>query len=312
MEKNLIVGFITTYPPERCGIAEYAANLVASVGDVDFRIISPPADLSTLARDLDDVDVIHLNHETGLFAHLTDRLPKLIKGTGKPSVLTLHCSQEGDNRSAYTDCFTAVVVHERTVEGFAYIPQGIPNILAEEDLAAIPTEDLVGESGFPFGHKGFLDAALGAAQIGCGFLAVAADSRHANPETLLSVLRSENLRYEVRTDYLSQRDVTLQLARCKILAYPYRGDLYGISGAVRQGLATRRPIVVSRSRQFRDICEEYEDEIGIVDTKAPTGEQVASAMRDTLSCGKHPVRILDDMSWEKSGRKYLELYRSLV
>jgi len=87
-------------------------------------------------------------------------------------------------------------------------------------------------------------------------------------------------------------------------------DQYGQSGAVRMGIAARRPVILSRHRKFLTLFP-YEDELYFADTE----EQVYKYAEEILanpSVARVPNRIFSDMGWSKTGQMYKEVIESLV
>src|SRR3954469_3108893 len=101
------VGLLTTWE-ERCGIAEYARNLVHNATGVEFVILgrdqwSWPGLLDRLVQE--EIEILHVNHEPGLFYWLDDSKVRAINSRGVKSVLTYHTSSESGNRTNFTHLF---------------------------------------------------------------------------------------------------------------------------------------------------------------------------------------------------------------
>lgn len=299
------VALITTWN-ERCGIAEYAKGLVQAMGhvnkDISFKVFERPwNDLTPSA--LQDCDVVHLNYEPGLFQFIINTgTVESWKLFGKKTVLTLHTSHEGNNRSLFTNVFHRVVVHEKTTDGFTHIPMGL---LPLHEDAYVPVEkDLVGTAGFPFPWKGFSEVADATARLGLRCLVIAPESRHWNTYEVQQDIKRRNPNSTYLTEWMEEATVKVALARCAVNVFAYGGGNSGISGAVRLGLASRRPIVISRCRQFRDLFE-YPDEVTVIGSSLTEAIQSAIAEQET----RKPKRILEDMNWIECARKYEQVYK---
>src|SRR2546428_357792 len=111
----LKVGLLTSWN-ERCGIAEYAKNLVFNTSrentysDVEQVVLNINTFNSENTLLFRPEDIIHINYEPGLFGWLTTSCINHLKAMGKKTVLTLHTSHDGDNRSEFTNAFDRVVV----------------------------------------------------------------------------------------------------------------------------------------------------------------------------------------------------------
>jgi hypothetical protein len=118
---------------------------------------------------------------------------------------------------------------------------------------------------------------------------------------------------EIRTDWAPKSEIVPWLAECKATAFAYMGANGGISGAVRLGLATGKPTVISQCRQFRDLLENYRDSVHVIEQPpAFSVADVRRALEQALAVGsKRPDRILDDMAWRKCAARYKSIYESL-
>lgn len=300
---------VTTWN-ERCGIAEYAKNLVKNC-DVEFSVLSPSFLPSTFisANGFDpEADIVHINYEPGLFPYLTSGLLYAIAAKQR-TVMTLHTSTAASNSTPLTRAFHKVIVHERTPDNFVHIPHGIVDYpvkkLLENEM--IP---YIGTFGFPFPWKGFAEVTEAAKNIGLHAKVIAAESPHWDVHTVAKHLRTIDPDVAIETDYLSQGLIIEILSRCAVNVFAYQGSNSGISGAVRSGLAARRPIVLSRCRQFRDLFD-YEDEITFIEDTNPSAiyHGILQALGNPT---KVPNRVLEDMSWTKAGKMYKDVYEGLL
>lgn len=309
---------LVTSCEERCGIAEYARNLLTNLyetspGEATFEVIPHTVSYGEIKSFIYErkCDVVHFNYEPGLFGGW---LPQHIRSLGKPTLLTLHTSQDGSNRSEFTDSFTRVVVHEGQDEGnIRYIPMGIPQYKGNDVEESCISYD-VGTCGFPFPWKGFPEVVKACKLLGLRCLVIAPESRHANALQMRDQLHAiyNNGRLSVNTKWNTQDQVIARLKNCKVTVFAYHGNNYGISAACRLGLATGNPIIVSTSRQFRDL-QPYVDEIDFI-SQPPDPEEIARAILNQLdeSTKKVPKRVLSDFSFKRVGEMYMNQYRELI
>jgi glycosyltransferase involved in cell wall biosynthesis len=299
------VALITSWD-ERCGIAEYAANLLDNCPGVLFRIIKRTTGIEEAKTLISHCDIVQLNYEPGILSHWNK---DVIKSLNKPSVLTLHTSHDGNNRSEFTNAFTRVVVHEKTTDGFTHIPMGIP--IRKQHKAPDVKYD-VASVGFPFPWKGFTQVVEACKLLNLYCVIIIPESRHADAKIMKNHLLSLHDKVTVITDWLNQEETIQILSGAKLTTFAFHGGNYGISASCRLGLATGNPIVLSRSRQFRDLFE-YENEIEFVD-QPPTAENVAIGIQNQLypQTWKKPQKVLEDFSWERTGLMYKNLYGELL
>ena len=272
---------------------------------VHFKIIPRPFDLS----EIKGCDIVHLNYEAGLFAPVfsSDTFLRL-QQAGYKTVMTLHTSHDGNNeRTGKILGFDKVVVHEKTQDNCIQIPMGIPIERPRTTPSDTPT---IGTFGFPFPWKGFTEVVLACRQLQMRALVIAPESPHADTYGMQKHLQSLYDDVEYMTGYMSQREIIDVLGTCRATAFAYHGGNYGISAACRLGLATGRPTVLSRSRQFRDLFD-YEDELYFVNA-GNVGQLVQSLENALGPNNKRPKRLLKEMNWTKAGGMYRELYQSLL
>jgi glycosyltransferase involved in cell wall biosynthesis len=299
------VALITSWN-ERCGIAEYAKNLISNCPGVEFEIIPREVPIEVTRPIIEVSDIVQLNYEPGILGHWNK---DVIRSLNKPSVLTLHTSHDGNNSSELTAAFTKVVVHEQTQEGFRFIPMGIPKFMDEHKVTV---HFDVGSVGFPFPWKGFTELVLACKQINASCLIITPESRHCDAAGMKVYLLSLYNRVTILTEWFEQNEVISLLAGCKVTAFLYHGGNYGISAANRLGLATGSKVLLTRNRQFRDLYD-YEDEIQFV-SNPPNVDEVANTLHHLLSdrVTMKPKKVLEDFSWKKSGEMYTKLYEEIV
>lgn len=256
-----------------------------------------------------NADILHVNYEPGLFRWLGAEHIAAAKAMGKRTVMTLHTSAEGNNRHGLSAVFDRVVVHEQTTEGYTHIPEGVPVY----KFSAVDGEDkganVIGTVGFPFSWKGFHQVAIASSLLGMGCVVIAPESPHADTYAMEAVCRAAQPSIQYIKDWLSDGATIEVLHDCAVNVFAYAGGNYGISGAVRLGLAAGRPIVCTRNRQFRDLYA-YENEVTFINSQDPN--EIARGVQEALAKGVVPNQILKDMSWEVVGKQYQELYKSMM
>jgi len=110
---NMKVGIVSTYLPQRCGIATYTDYLVRAMlknPDISVKIIAEDLAESKREENLEvipawnrnedypekilplteDIDVLHIQHEYSIYS-FDERLPSLLERVKKKKVITIHC-----------------------------------------------------------------------------------------------------------------------------------------------------------------------------------------------------------------------------
>lgn len=312
------VGLVTTYAPERCGVATYSEELITHVQeqapDIEFKIINRPFTAQSILERIQDVDIVHINHVHAFFGDLKPAHIHQMKAMGKKTVCSWQeCSSE--NRSEFTLAFDRVTVHlKNTSDGFTYIPSGIWT----KPWSAYTGEykDFIGMVGFPFAFKKFDLGARIARHFGLKLLAFMPQSQHTDATPEANKVHQLCPGSITTTDYVHQKDIVAALSQCRLSLHPHDHAGAGVSGSVRLGLAGRRPTVITKAGRFMDLWE-YQDEVYIVESGYPSIIDIIPVVEQVLrdeeqNMVKLPKRLIEDMSWEKCARDYIGVYRDVI
>jgi glycosyltransferase involved in cell wall biosynthesis len=152
-----------------------------------------------------------------------------------------------------------------------------------------------------------------AQHLGLSMLMFAPESKHGDARGVAHKIRQMVPQAEIVFEFLPQEEIATRLSECAVTCWFYKAHSIqsGISGSVRLGLAAGRPIVISRCGMYRDTFH-YEDEIYFVPSDTPTFENALPVVQEALKGEKCPNRIIKDMSWQRCGRLYDEIYRKLL
>lgn len=338
MSERLRVLLVTSWGTP-CGIAEHSALLKASVEGADptIEVLPSAAALDPAAlRSIEGIDLVHLNHHDGLHSRWTAEYVQQLRAQGVPVVVTYH-----DTRERLADCpklesfaqqADATIIHEpidliRSYSRLHYWRQGVPaaavnpveyhatwqrnsqaagwTYFHEACIKAFPQQPVLGTVGFNFPWKNYDRLAQLTGEEGWALVILSHNAtveeearwRASNPSILV-----------VRT-FLPQDATVNYLAGCDATAFMYECANTGTSGAIRQGIAARKPVIaLSTCRQFRDLLA-----IDAIDWVHDWSE-----LRVLLH-GMVPTRVdpqihalAEQDSWTRLGAKYAQLYRQVA
>lgn len=304
-----------------CGIAEHSAYLKESVEAADPEIhLEPWTDLHPESiRHHAGEDLIWLNYHAALHSQWTPDWIRRWQEHGIKVGCTYHDTGVPNSDQAKRICAAAdcAVVHEPfdDLDGNVhYIRQGIPSWPAYPEVQDRRTTSwcgsrpIVGTVGFPFPWKNYELLCEASALAGWAVLLLApgaTDDQVANWQAL-------NPHSLIIREFTPRDQVVRYLAGCDATAFLYSCANTGTSGAIRQGIAARKPVLaLSGCRQFRDL-EEVSTYITWVFDGTPHG--VAGALAGLCLGRVQPgiVALAEQDSWTSVGRRYAALYRSLL
>lgn len=326
-----------------CGISDYGRALKDSVEAADPSIavvgsveaLDPAWALAQAA----DYDLVHLNHHDALHTRWTAEHVRALEAKGVPVVVTYHDTRSGELGSENSDkarqlhaAASAFIVHEPVADllGAIYWRHGVPaaaqnphqyytvgsqtiygystptGITRVECFKAFPQQPVLGTVGFNFPWKNFDRLAQVTAEEGWALVLLSNDAtaedearwRGLNPSLLC-----------VRA-FLGQPTAINYLTGCDATAFMYECANNGTSGAIRQGLAARKPVIARADcRQFRDLLDEPCGVLWITDwdgLRRCLQHTAPTAWDPTVSAFAHRD------AWSVRGRQHADLYRRLV
>lgn len=301
------------------------------------RDLDPVAFFTAKIWDSADYDVVWLNYHAALHVRWT---PDQIARLSHPVVVTYHDTgvPNSDQCKQLHALGTPFIIHEpaEDLPGAIYLRQGIPAARYPQNLflgSGAPRYDnpwetwlgcqqrpIVGTVGFPFPWKNYDLLCHGAALAGWSVLLIAPGEYAGHkPTGLLDHIdqwRQLNPWTAVVDGFPSTESVVAQLSACDATAFLYTCCNTGTSGAIRQGIAARKPVIATTScRQFRDL---YEDPVGqaaiswidVVDPGQP--EKVADALAALPIQRVSPpvVRLAEQDSWARQADRYAEIFQA--
>lgn len=298
------------------------------------------------------IDVVHLNYQAAVLSQWQPAHVLKLRALGVPVVVTYHdtgvpnsaqclgiyhATQEplltaaGDTWPAARGAF---VVHEPCADlpMAIYWRQGVPaasgplqyGLRAEwaftprgEDASLCFKswwgQPVVGTVGFPYGWKNFDLLAEASAAAGWALVLLAPGAT----QDQVARWRALNPASLVRTDFVPREAVVAHLAGCDATAFLYANANTGTSGAIRQGLAARRPVLATCQegcRQFRDLAGDTLGRRAVRWLPTLDVATVAEALSRTPIGTLDPavVRLADLDGWPRLGARYAQLYQQLA
>lgn len=312
---------------EKCGNAEYAANLVKHIpqGGIEVKRVGRPLNFEHIYAETRDVDVIHFNcvfPEFRAIATETEPWIKFRDGGKKLTIMVQDSSKAKVEKTAILAyqyrkktkfVFDQVAAHEDFRIPRVHI---IPHGLLQVDTKDVPVTVKLGTAGFPMPWKGHVPAAYAARNLNLPYLAVMPASHHIEVEQTKNKVLELCPMAEVVTDWLTHEQIIQRLAECFVTVFAYDLDylgtpMEGISGAVRFGLSAGRPIIISCCSLFRDLLEQYKDEVYLMDEGI---ERAVLQVRDDFYKKqlRVPKRIVEDMNWSTCATMYKGMWKAAL
>lgn len=302
---------------ERCGLAEYSANLrkeLQKVYDVNvFR---------DCGADFEMFDAVLLNYHPGVIGFTVDDVRRM-QSQGAKVVLLIQESYPRHNVSSSQDALPvvdAVVAHQPMeitsnygLVNFRMIPHGLPTTTLKHPPSWIITDvPVVGSAGFALPTKRFDIAVRAATRIGGSTLLVTPSHPSYDPRPMWEDLKKLG-RVQIEEAWVPQESVVNLLATCTMLVYCADEPVGpGQSGSVRMMAAARRPMIVKRCPKTATLLQ-YEDELYFVNKEEEVYDIVAGIwyeIRQGRSV-KIPSRMLSDLSFETTGQMFVDLIEEL-
>jgi hypothetical protein len=310
-----------------CGIANYAEMLrdalVKVAPDITLVPFSDGLDPSHVVQRYATFDLLWLNYHSGLHSRWT---PEVVRqahhGYNKPIVITFHDTYGERPPDALTqqlhDLADAFVVHEPCVglDKQVLIRQGVP--AAANVPAHITMDDgrpgqrwfrpMLGTCGFNFPWKNFDRLAEVTAEAGWAYMVLSNNAtdedgarwKAANPYTMW------------RRGFIPTNEMVAYLSTCDATCFAYECANSGTSGAIRLGLAARKPVLAfSACRQMRDLYENGDGQY--MDLCTDWGRLISTLRHVPIQRVDPGIAYLAHRdSWVHQGRRYAEVFRGVL
>jgi len=326
-----------------CGIAEHSAYLKQAVEAADPEISLVPSAIA-----LDPVmafgewnpqpnrhrvyDVLHLNYHAALHSRWTPERVRQAQALGIKVLITYHDTgvPNSDQCKGVYEAADAFVIHEpcEDLPKAIYWRQGIPAPPVSAYrfgwqqgtgadgflLKRYHNQPILGSIGFPFGWKGYDLMAEASAAAGWALVLIAPIAT----DDQVQHWRQLNPDFYVRRDFVPRLEALQILAGCDATMFAYANCNTGTSGAIRQGIAARKPVlatVPTGCRQFRDL---FLDPVGnrairwMLRLDVPALVDLLSTQWISSAVDPCVALLAEQDSWKQLGQRYARLYQELA
>lgn len=329
------IAMVTTWA-DKCGIYTYSKNLAPAIAKLghEVYIVRIPfhgqKTYETLYNLVENIprnaDVIHIQHEYGLYQNNEPNLYQALKLLKKPIVTTMHAVGQVQIDEAISNCSDRLITHNEYCKSrldfpSTVIPHGCAMMpTADEGISkrkyGIPPEaPIVGYLGYISAYKGLETLIEAMKNVKGAALAIAGGSHSTQDSEYLNRLKERTLRDLqgrcVWLGYIPEQDLRFAYATMDLLVYPSRyatesGALLTAMGYGRVVLASRLPPFVEKEKQgalatYSNVSELQEAIKILIANK----EQRASIKEKAKAyCEKN--------SWENVAKMHVDLYGEVL
>ncbi len=310
-----------------CGIAEFGAYWHEAVTWAALPLrLEVVSDLhpNAILNNYKLPPVIVLNYQAALLSQWHPEHIRDAQRQGSKVLVIYHDSgvPNSDQCKAICEASDYFVLHEPFDDlppNGEFMRQGIPSYQEPYILSANRAyesafiaykrwcnQPVIGTVGFPSGYKNYDLLCEASALAGWATLLIAPN---ASDEQIAVWLKRQPALW-VERNFMDRREVIARLAGCDATAFLYVTNNNGTSGAIRQGIAARKPVLAFRSRQFRDL--EDEQAIRWIDDGSLQGVARALETTPSVRCDHGIVRLAEQDSWARKGIRYAEIINRLL
>lgn len=334
---GLKIGVVTPWAV-KCGIYTYSRDLTEALAkiDVESYIVRLPRfgikthDILRIVAEsipLDKVDLVHVQHEYGLYNNLDEGFYMLLRRLGKPVVTTMHAIGNWNIDRVVADISDRVIVHNKfCFRGFAFpektsiIPHGCnsvecpPKYESRKSIGIPPEAPVVGYCGFISKYKG-LEMLIEAMQEIPKVALLIGGGWHAGPDTIyMSELKKRSLEVlEGRCmwlGYVPDDRLPSVYGAMDIVVYP--SNYATESGALLNALSHGKAVIASNLPPFTE-----KEEAGALTTFSDLDnlrKKIRLLLKDEvkrndLEAGARSYAEAN--SWRKVAEKHIKLYNNI-
>lgn len=322
----------------RCGIFTYAKDLAVALAqqDIESFIVrlprfgnkSPEIMLNIVEQiPFDAVDLVHVQHEYGLYQGLEAPFFTALRTHGKPIVTTMHAVGNWDADTLIAKVSNKVIVHNKYCASRMQFPN--VGIIPHGVISAEPTErqdaksamkidrnaPVVGYLGFISNYKGIetlIEAMTKVPKAGlviCGGWFVEKEVEYI--ERLQNWSKELLLNRVVWKGYIPEEKLADAYGAMDVLVYPSRFATE--SGALAHAIAHGKAIIASNIEPFKEKKEE--GALMTFDNSDDLAEKIKFLLSD--SDARHAleegaIEYAQRNSWASVAKRHIDLYRELL
>jgi len=334
---GLRIGVVTPWAV-KCGIYSYSRDLteaLAELGVESYIVRLPrfgakiPEVFNAVAESIPlEVDLIHVQHEYGLYNNLEGGFYGVLRRLGKPVVTTMHAIGNWSVDRVIADASDRVIVHNAfCFRRFAFpektsiIPHGCKSVecLPPEDSRrslGIPTKaQVVGYLGFISNYKG-LEVLIEAMQEIPEAVLLIGGGWHAGPDTSY-IMDLKNRSMEVLAGrcmwlgFVPDESLPNAYGAMSIVVYP---SMFATeSGALLTALGHGKAVIANNLPPFKE--KEEVDALMTFEGLEDLREKIRTLLKDealrvSLEEGARTYAEAND--WSKIAEKHITLYEDLL
>ena len=324
----------------RCGIATYSEKLISSLAqqDVDVYVVrlsrfgmKTPELLKNLAERIpvDKIDLIHVQHEYGLYQLLEQQFYLDLKALGKPIITTMHAVgvRRGIDAGVAESSDRVIVHNEYCSRLFGYtekttiIAHGATScesddvVKSKKSFGIDPRIPIVGYCGFISLYKGIetlIESMIKVPRTGL----LVAGGFHTEADTpYISGLKQKSFNLLPNRchwpGYIPDERLSAAYGAMDIVVYPSRFATE--SGALLMALSHGKAVLASRIAPFKE-----KEKLGALMTfkgVKDLSRKIKRLLKDEMlrkSLEEGARRYCEDNSWGKVAGKHIELYEEVL
>jgi len=324
----------------KCGIFTYSKKLIDALAEqgVDVYVVrlsrfgrKTPESLHNLVQRIpvDNIDLIHIQHEYGLYQMLEQQFYLDLKALGKPIITTMHAVgvRKGIDAGVASMSDRVVVHNEYCAKMFGYpektviIPHGASSCetveaeKAKKSFGIDPRIPIVGYCGFISEYKGIetlIESMIKVPRTGL----LVAGGFHTEADTpYIAGLRQKSLDLLPSRchwpGYIPDERLSAAYGAMDIVVYPSRFATE--SGALLMALSHGKAVLASRIAPFKE-----KEKLGALMTFKDVNDlsrKIKRLLKDEelrKSLEEGAREYVKSVEWSKIAGKHIELYESLV